>query len=74
VQLVFGLLLDVRRPPELRHLLLVAGNLLRCRLPLGQQLVDLLPLREVLAHRVGEAERDRADHHGQQRRPAGKTG
>jgi hypothetical protein len=58
----------------LRGLLPEGRDLLRRRLPLGQQLVDLLPLGEVLAHWVGQAERDGADHHGEQRGPAGKTG
>ncbi len=39
---------------------------------LSQQLVDLPSLRNVLAHRIGKAERDPAEHDGQHRRAAGE--
>ena len=43
-------------------------------LAFGLQLVDLPALGDVLADRVGEAERYRADHDREHRRPAGEPG
>src|SRR5262249_13270097 len=39
---------------------------------LGLKLVDLPALRDVLADRVRPAQRERAQHHGEDRRPAGE--
>jgi hypothetical protein len=39
---------------------------------LGLKLVDLPALRDVLTDRVGQAQRDRAQHDGEDCRPAGE--
>ena len=75
VQLVLRLLLHVGVAAAAACCsLLRAAELGRDRLPLGLQLVDLPALGDVLAHRVGQAQRDRAEHHGQHRSPAGQPG
>ena len=52
----------------------IAEQLGRGRLALRLELVDLAALGDVLAHRVGQAQRDRADDHRQDRGPAGEPG
>ena len=74
MQLIPGLLLDVGGIGVPLLLRLQVLDLSRVGLLSGQQLVDLLSLRDVLPHRVGQAERDRADHHREQRRPARQLG
>src|SRR5215471_17601946 len=72
VQLVPGQLFDVGGIGQPLLLMLQRAQLAVEDLALGLQLVDLPALGDVLAHRVGEAERDRADHHGEHRGPAGE--
>ena len=74
VQLVPCQLFDVRGITQPLLLMLQRGQLAVEHLPFGLQLVDLTALGDVLADRVGEAERDRANHHGEHRRPAGEPG
>ena len=72
MQLVPGQLFDVRGIGQPLLLMLQRLQLAIEHLAFGLQLVDLPALGDVLADRVGEAERDRADHHGEHRGPAGE--
>ncbi len=72
MQLVPGQLFDVGGIGQPLLLVLERPELAVEHLALGLQLVDLPALGDVLAHRVGEAERDRADHHGEHGGPAGE--
>jgi hypothetical protein len=63
MQSVPGQLLDVGGIVEPLLLPLQRPQLLQRHLPLRHQLVDLPPLGDVLPHRVGQAQRDRADDH-----------
>ena len=74
MQPVSGLLLDVGVAGQPLLLGLKPAEAGGDRLPLRLQLIDLTALGDVLPDRVGEAERDRANHHGEHRRPAGEPG
>src|SRR6516225_1949896 len=74
VQPVLGELLNIGGGAEPLLLALQRPQLGEHHLPLCQQPVDLAGLGDVLPHRVGQAQRDRADHHGQHRSPAGEPG
>src|SRR5436190_7994586 len=74
VQPVPGKLLDVGGIVEPLLLPLQRVELRQHHLPLRLQLVDLAELGDVLPHRVGQAQRDRADDYRQHRGPAGEPG
>src|ERR1700733_7379891 len=69
VQPVLGLLLDVGRVIQAQRLGPQPGQLSRGGLALRLELVDLAALGDVLTHRVGQAQRDRAEDPGQEGGP-----
>jgi hypothetical protein len=73
VQVVAGQLFDISGIAQLLVLRFELFAVDPDLLALGLKLVDLPTLGDVLTHRIGQAERDRAEHYRQHRGPASEV-